>query len=418
MPQIPIWTLSSNSLIGLFSSHRKLNLMPDLWYQLLSLLCARFYFSRIEVLPARPHLTGPNLIVALHRNGAVDGWVYKCFFPFATFLIAAQLRKNLIVRAFFTGITVVRDRDQDDAGRSANTESMARCQQLLASGGTLVIFPEGTSSLGPRHLPFKSGAARIAYEAVQGNLPLAILPLGITYDAPSTFRSNVQVIVGPALLPPPTASLAELKRELSCRLESLGVNVASDEHYRDIRALASFVSPEIPYHFALKSLETAIPTNLQTPWLFLRDSLAASGLLHPEQSPFSPRSLLLTAFVALLLSPLVLAAVVLNAPPLFAAYLAGRKFPDGPNVITLWRILVGGPLLILWLLLVLMFVLLLKFNLFFVVYLAFSLLGFFSYAPWRLHLRHSRNAFRCPSLRTTYLAFRSTLLEGLRSHAS
>jgi len=417
MSQIPIWTLSLNSRISLFSSHRKLKLMPDLWYQLLSCLCAHFYFSRIDVLPARPNFTGPTLLVALHRNGAVDGWVYKSIFPSATFLIAAQLRKNLLARAFFTGITVVRDKDQADAGRSANTESMVRCQQLLASSGVLAIFPEGTSSLGPRHLPFKSGAARIAHEAVQRNLPLTILPLGITYDAPSTFRSNVQVIVGPAIAPSPAATLAELQHELSSRLESLGINAASEDHYRDIRALASFVAPEIPYHFTLKFLEPSIPRNLQTPWLALRDSLAASALLHPEQSPFSLASPLLTALAAVFLFPLVLAAALLNAPPLFAAYIAGRKFSDGPNVITLWRILVGAPLLLLWLLTVSMFALLLKCTLFFLVYVFLSLLGLFFYAPWKLHLRHSLNAFRSPSLRTAYLAFRCTLLQELRAHA-
>ena len=35
-------------------------------------------------------------------------------------------------------------------------------RELLAAGGEVMIFPEGTSSLGPHHLPFKSGAASIA----------------------------------------------------------------------------------------------------------------------------------------------------------------------------------------------------------------------------------------------------------------
>lgn len=394
--------------------------MPDLWYQLLCQLCARFYFSRLEILPARPRLHGPALIVALHRNGAVDGWVYKSIFPSATFLIAAQLRKNLLARLFFTGITVVRDKDNPDGDRSANAESLQQCYELLAAGGVLAIFPEGTSSLGPRHLPFKSGAARIAHEAAQHNLPLTILPLGITYDAPSTFRSNVQVIVGPPLALPsgPSLSLADLKNEISSCLEFLGINVASGDHYRDIRALASFVAPQIPYHSALKALEPSIPANLHAPWLALRDSLAAHNLLHPEKSPFSPHSLLLTLLAALFLSPFILAAALLNAPPLLASYLAGRKFPDGPNVITLWRILIGAPLLFFWFLTLLMLALVLKFTLFFLAYLALSLLGLFAYAPWKRHLRHSLNALRAPSLRSDYLAFRSTLLQELRPRAS
>ena len=393
--------------------------MPDLWYRLLSQLCARVYFSRVEVLRVRPRLSGPTLVVALHRNGAVDGWVYKSIFPSATFMIAAQLQKNLLTRLFFTGITVVRDKDtrDPDADRSANTESLKRCYELLASGGTLAIFPEGTSSLGRHHLPFKSGAARIAHKAAQRQLPLTILPLGITYDAPSTFRSNVQVIVG-APFYPASLGVPELKHEVASRLESLGINVDSDEHYRDIRALASFASPDIPYHLALKTLEPAIPTQLLTPWRTLRDSLASRNLLHPEKSPFSRHSPILTLLATLLLSPFVLIATLLNAPPLLAAYLAGRKFPDGPNVITLWRILVGVSMLFLWLMFLFVLSLFFKSPVLFLAYLALSSIGLFAYAPWKHHLRHSFSALSAPSLRRDYLVFRSTLLQELRSRAS
>jgi Acyltransferase len=392
--------------------------MPDVWYQLLSKLCARVYFSRVDVLPAAPRLSGPTLLVALHRNGAVDGWIYKSIFPSATFLIAGQLRRNLFARLFFTGITVVRDKDDGD--RSANPEAMNRCYELLAAGGVLAIFPEGTSSLGPRHLPFKSGAARIAADSWQRNVPLTVIPLGITYDAPSTFRSCVQVIIGSSLtLSSLSASLsvAEIKTELSNCLEAVGVNVDSDTHYDEIRTLASFVSPNFPYHYALKTLERAMASTLQDPWRALRDSLASHGLLHPEKSPFSPRSPLLTLLSALFLSPFVLAAGLLNAPPLLGAYLAGRRFPDGPNVITLWRILFGAPLFVFWLLTLLATAVALTAPLLFLPYLAFSLLGLFVYARWKCLLRHSVNALRAPSLRSNYLVFRSNLLHELRGHA-
>jgi 1-acyl-sn-glycerol-3-phosphate acyltransferase len=397
--------------------------MPDLWYQLLSYLCAHMYFSRIEVLPSRQHhrLPGPALLVALHRNGAVDGWVYKSIFRSATFLIAAQLRKNLLARLFFTGITVVRDKDRPsddkDADHFANTESLNRCYDLLASGGVLAIFPEGTSSLGPRHLPFKSGAARIACEAAQRNLPLTILPLGITYGAPSTFRSGVQVILGQPFSPT-SLSVPQLKHEISSRLQSVGINVASDDYHRDMRALATFAAPEIPYHLALKALEPGLPASLLPSWPTLRAALASHALLHPEKSPFSPRSPWLALLVTLLLSPFVLAAALLNALPILAAYSAGRKFPDGPNVITLWRILVGGPLLFIWFAAILIISIVRKSPHLFAAYLAISLAGLFAYAPWKRNLRHSLNAFRSPALRSTYLTFRSTLLQELRPHAS
>lgn len=417
VPPLTLRALSPNSRTLCFSSRRKLNFMPDLWYRFLSQLCARFYFSRLDILPARPTLSGPTLLVALHRNGAVDGWVYKSIFPSAIFMIATQLQKNFLARLFFAGISVVREKDQTQGDHASNAEAMNRCYELLASGGTLAIFPEGTSSLGPRHLPFKSGAARIALEAAARQIPLTIFPLGITYDAPSTFRSNVQVIAG-APFSPGSFTLPELKHKIASCLEVVGVNVDSDEHYRDIRALASFASPDVPFHLALKAFENAIPPQLHAPWLTFRDSLAAHNLLHPEKSPFSPRSPILTSLAALVLSPCVLVAAILNAAPLLAANMAGRKFPDGPNVITLWRILIGAILFFLWTLLLFEFSLFTKSPLLFLAYLAVSLVGLLAYAAWKRHLRHALNAFRVPSLRRDYLAFRSTLLQELRSHAS
>src|ERR1041385_6496227 len=35
------------------------------------------------------------------------------------------------------------------------------------SGGELFVFPEGTSSLGPRHLPFKAGGAQLALDCLE-----------------------------------------------------------------------------------------------------------------------------------------------------------------------------------------------------------------------------------------------------------
>ena len=72
------------------------------------------------------------------------------------FMISTQLRKNLFARMFFHGIAVTRTKDEGD--RNLNEAALHECLEHLRAGGELVVFPEGTSSLGPRHLPFKSGA--------------------------------------------------------------------------------------------------------------------------------------------------------------------------------------------------------------------------------------------------------------------
>src|SRR5215469_2043558 len=89
------------------------------WHRWFATLLSRIYYRRIAVvrlgeLPA----AGPILCVGLHRNGAVDGMVYKSVVPSATFLISVQLLRNPLGRLFFTGIPVTRAKDTGD--RSEN----------------------------------------------------------------------------------------------------------------------------------------------------------------------------------------------------------------------------------------------------------------------------------------------------------
>ena len=116
--------------------------------------------------------------------------------------------------------------------------------QLLADGGELIVFPEGTSSLGPRHLPFKSGAVRIALDALAGGVPLRIVPLGIHYEGAWAFRSKVEVAVGESVSTELPAGLSELgrlkelKRRVTTALESVGTNFTSDEAQQNAERVA------------------------------------------------------------------------------------------------------------------------------------------------------------------------------------
>jgi len=165
------------------------------------------------------------LYVVLHRNGAVDGFVYHQVAPRGVFLISTQLLRSFFSRLFFSGIAVARDKDEGDGSR--NAAALHECVNLLADGGALIIFPEGTSSLGPRHLPFKSGAARLALDALAQGVPLRIVPLGIHYERAWAFRSKVEIVVGepvPTIIPTALGDLGrlrEMKRRISAALESV-----------------------------------------------------------------------------------------------------------------------------------------------------------------------------------------------------
>lgn len=396
--------------------------MPDVWYTFLSTVLARVYFARIQVIGAeRLPPRGPILYVGLHRNGAVDGFVYKSILNRAIFLIAAQLQKNSFSRMFFTGIPIIRDKDSGDRG--INAAAMESCGKLLASGGELFIFPEGTSSLGSQHLPFKSGAARIAAEAWKQSVPLKVVPLGITYDAPSRFRSSVEVIVGEPIGTeqiarlPDTEQLVEAKNAITRALENVGINVESAEYFEELRLLGAMASACGSYFHAMKLAEKGIPLKLQAPWTPLRDQLRGGNVKRRDAaSTFSSVSPWTSVLGGILLSVPVSLGAILNFLPLYGAYWAGRKFPDAPNVITLWRILIGAPLFVLWLVAIFTGLAATGRGAWFIVFLFLTFLGWLAYQPARRLLVAGWNGIRFSTLRGEYLGFQKLLFEELRNH--
>ncbi len=332
--------------------------MKRIWHSLLHKICNIIYFQKIsllhkENLPAQ----GPILYLGLHRNGAVDGLVYHQILPRAEFMISSQLTRSFWGRIFFAGIEVVRNKDQGE--KRSNLEALKQCLAQLQRGKELFVFPEGTSSLGPKHLPFQPGAARLISTYLDENPSnnLQVIPLAICYEDPSAFRSKVEVRVGPPLRLDGLIQLDkkskrnEINKRLENLLENVGLNFPNEEHQKTASKLAALYSKETggSYCQALKRMEQSIPNSLILAWqevqLSTRDKLllTCAGLpLFPSQSPLPP--LLKT----LLLGPLTLGAAFLNAPALLAGYLAGRFLADEVNVISLWRILVGIPMLLLW----------------------------------------------------------------------
>jgi 1-acyl-sn-glycerol-3-phosphate acyltransferase len=333
-----------------------------MWHRLFPRFCGRVYFRTLSVRGvehAPP--AGPVLWLGLHRNGAVDGFAYSAALrrPWV-FLISTQLRKNFLARIFFSGIAVARTAEEGD--RTANRAALAECVALMRGGGELFVFPEGTSTLGPRHLPFKAGAVQLILDWLEsGGGVLNVIPLGVHYDCAWAFRSNVEVVVGPPIEialaneMAPLGRLRELKRRTTIALETVGVNFSDAGAQREAEALATLASlTHGRSRFAtLKAFEAGVPSELSIAWRAL-DSLATERRAARYHAvPLAPAFAGVRELAVLLvLGPVVIVGIAVNAPPWLAAWGASRKLADDSNVISLWKILVGLPAFVVWMTLV------------------------------------------------------------------
>lgn len=318
----------------------------------------RLYYSRITF-TGKTHLPnkGPLLVLCLHRNGAVDGFIYRGAVPRLRYLVRAKLSRGIIGKFFFAGVEV--NRRSDGGNRSDHEEMIATCVQHLAAGESLAVFPEGTSKLGPSHLPFQSGAAHIALNFLKTGQPLNVLPMGIHYECPYAFRSRVEVVIGEAIsLKPSTENqsrgerLREIKLHFTKALEEVGFNVPDTKTLDLAQKFAYIATLGTDHHYftALKSMEQELPQTAVQAWETLESKLQGKRVLRHQGVPlFAMQQPWLYAICALLLAIPVLAGALLNFLPLGIARWAGQRFPDDTNIIALWQILAGVPLFILWL---------------------------------------------------------------------
>ena len=174
------------------------------------------YFSKIEVEGEEDVPAGPIVIAATHPNAFIDvALVATRLQRRVHFVAKAALFKNPLGAAFLRALGAVpveRRMDREGAALEAgaqdkNAKSLAACEEVVAAGGAVLIFPEGTSEHVPKLLPLKTGVARIALGAEArrkaagspsgGPVPpiqgVSVVPVSVRYDDPTSFRSRARV---------------------------------------------------------------------------------------------------------------------------------------------------------------------------------------------------------------------------------
>lgn len=144
--------------------------------------------------------TGPLLVVANHPNVVLDILVVGSAIPRddLRFLGKSTLFRSPLLGVMLRLAGVIPVSRTQDAGEpmSANREMLRRAVSVLEENATLVVFPEGLSHAEMKVRPLRPGMARIALAAAESGSDVAIVPMGLDFTDPGTFRSDVAIHVG------------------------------------------------------------------------------------------------------------------------------------------------------------------------------------------------------------------------------
>lgn len=214
----------------------------------LARLLARVFYGRLDVVGVE-HVPahGPLIVVANHQNGLVDPMLLMATLPRRLVPLAKEplFHSPLFAPLLKMAGAIPVRRRQDEPGAAAdparNAAMFASARQALQDDRAILIFPEGVSQPEPRLMPLRSGAARLALGAGV-DAPLTILPVGLVFDDPGSFRSGRALItVGAPLVVEPGGREATeqnvhaLTADFDAAVRRLIVDARDRETYRLLR---------------------------------------------------------------------------------------------------------------------------------------------------------------------------------------
>jgi glycerol-3-phosphate O-acyltransferase / dihydroxyacetone phosphate acyltransferase len=166
---------------------------------LVALFYRRIDVVGLEHIPAR----GPLIVAANHQNALVDPMLLLAAIPRRLIPVSkASLFRHPLIAPFLriVGAIPVQRRLDPGSDPSRNVEAFRAVTGALARGQAILIFPEGVSQPEPTLMVLKTGTARmvLSVEAPAGREEARLLPIGLSFHDPGTFRAGTAYIsVGP-----------------------------------------------------------------------------------------------------------------------------------------------------------------------------------------------------------------------------
>ena len=247
------------------------------------------YFRSIEVHGEVPDArVGGRLFGANHFNGLVDPILVLTHAPCRMSPIAKSTLFDIPGLRFLLDVAeavpIRRKKDDPNRDARANDAVFDRVAEHLATGGNILIFPEGVSHNEPHLLPLRSGAAEMLRAAKKKGGSPTYQAVALEFDRRDLFRSRALVLYGPVREMPdvPDEELAKeitsgLARDLSemlvegtswqdheliTRVARLYANMSSDDgalHAHDATSLTSLNSLGRRVELARKMLDASSP---------------------------------------------------------------------------------------------------------------------------------------------------------------
>lgn len=212
------------------------------------------FYGEIEVTGTEHlHPTAPTILASNHPNSIVDPLLLGTFVERQ---IAFCARDGLFRIPLFgqvmraAGAIPIRRRSDHGGATANNDDAFSACQDVLAAGGVMAIFPEGKTHGHLRIEPLKTGTARIALRA-PAEVGVRVVPVGITYLVRHAFRSDVHVAFGPPIhvaeelgtlaKQDEPAAVRALTDRIDDALQELAVHIAETDDERLIAQVTSIV---------------------------------------------------------------------------------------------------------------------------------------------------------------------------------
>jgi len=314
---------------------------------------------------------GPAIIIFNHPNTLIDpllaatharGIVY--------FLANYSLFKNPVSAWLLNHLFCIPiQRYSDTDGQPLHNEaSFERAAAHLSKGGKLLIAAEGGSIIGRRIRPFKTGAARIAFQTEAAHhfkAGVVFLPLGLSYQNQQNFGGSVVLHAGTpihtadfavAWEKDPRQAVRDLTDLLENRLRELAIHTrdeAEDKllHRAEILFQNSFpLSLKASYFRARQLVDAFHERQEQDPenWeRFSRDlrayfaRLSALGIQDHALTHHRLQILMVQTALLFAVSPLFLAGWLLNAVPFHLPGILSKYFRASPEYMATWKTISG-----------------------------------------------------------------------------